>query len=160
MKESIESFIERHEGRRKKPYKCPAGANTIGVGWNMDANPLPKTIADYLKKHGEITDDMINILLNISVSNAIKDCLDLFPTWDNISLNRKMALIDFVFNIGKHRTGHFVNTVAAINTGRWEDAADGIRKSLYWKQLGGDPPGTDDGKLERPEEIAELIEVG
>lgn len=157
---TIEQFIEKHEGRSKKPYKCTAGANTIGVGWNMDANPLPKNIADYLKKHGEITDTMIDILLSLSVKNAISDCLDLFPNWDNISVNRRMALIDFVFQLGKHRTSHFINTIAAINTGRWADAAEGIRKSLYWKQLGGDPPGTDDGKLERPEEVAEMIEVG
>jgi GH24 family phage-related lysozyme (muramidase) len=159
-KETIEKFIERHEGRRNKPYKCPASKNTIGVGWNFDDNPLPKSIADYLEVHGEITDDMVNLLLSLSVKNAIKDCLDLFPTWDSISLKRRMALIDFVFQLGKHRTSHFVNTIAAINTGRWEDAAEGIRKSLYWKQLGGDPPGTDDGKLERPEEIANMILEG
>jgi len=26
--------------------------------------------------------------------------------------------------------------------------------------LGGDPPGTDDGKLERPEEVAKLLREG
>jgi len=145
----IEQFIEKHEGRRKKPYKCPAGANTIGVGWNMDANPLPKTIADYLKKHGEITDDMINILLNISVSNAIKDCLDLFPTWDDISLNRRMALIDFVFQLGKTRASKFVHTIAAINTGRWEDAAENMKESAWAKQC-----------PKRAQEITDLIEAG
>jgi lysozyme len=146
---TIENFIEKHEGRRKKPYKCPAGANTIGVGWNMDANPLPKTIADYLKKHGEITDDMINILLNISVSNAIKDCLDLFPTWDDISLNRRMALIDFVFQLGKTRASKFVHTIAAINTGRWEDAAENMKESAWFKQV-----------PKRAQEITDLIEAG
>ncbi len=146
---TIENFIEKHEGRRKKPYKCPAGANTIGVGWNMDANPLPKTIADYLKKHGEITDDMINILLNISVSNAIKDCLDLFPTWDGISLNRRTALIDFVFQLGKTRASKFVHTIAAINTGRWEDAAERMKESAWFKQV-----------PQRAQEITEMLEVG
>jgi lysozyme len=146
---TIESFIEKHEGRRKKPYKCPAGANTIGVGWNMDANPLPKTIADYLKKYGEITDDMINILLNISVSNAIKDCLDLFPTWDDISLNRRMALIDFVFQLGKTRASKFVHTIAAINTGRWEDAAENMKESAWFKQV-----------PKRAQEVTDLIEAG
>jgi lysozyme len=149
MKESIESFIERHEGRRKKPYKCPAGANTIGVGWNMDANPLPKPIAEYLKKHGEITDDMINILLNISVSNAIKDCLDLFPTWDNITLNRRMALIDFVFQLGKTKALKFHHTIAAINTGRWEEAVEYMRESVWFKQV-----------PKRAQEVTDLIEAG
>jgi len=158
--ENIEQFITRHEGKRKKPYKCPAGFKTIGVGWNIDANPLPKKIADYLKEHGEITDHMIDDLLRISIGVAVSDCIKLFPDFEKFSDNRRMALIDFVFNLGGHRTSRFVNTIAAINTGRWEDAAAGIRKSLYWKQLGGDPPGTDDKRLERPEEVANLIEVG
>lgn len=158
--ETIEQFITRHEGRRRKPYKCPAGFNTIGVGWNMDANPLPKKIRDYLKEHGEITDKMVDDLLRISIGVAVTGCLDLFPDFEKFSDNRRMALIDFVFNLGEHRTSHFVNTIAAINTGRWEDAAQGIRKSLYWKQLGGDPPEADDKKLERPEEVANLIEMG
>jgi len=158
--ETINQFIERHEGRRNKPYKCTAGKNTIGVGWNFDDNPLPKKIRDYLKAHGEITDAMIDELLKISIGIAIQGCEDLFPEFEKFSENRRMALIDFLFNLGGHRTSHFINTIAAINTGRWEDAAAGVRKSLYWKQLGGDPPGTDDGKLERPEEIADMIEVG
>ena len=160
MRETIEQFITIHEGRKNKPYRCSKGFLTIGVGWNIDANPLPKKIRDYLKEHGEITNAMIDELLKISIGIAVQGCKDLFPDFDKFSENRKMALIDFMFNLGEHRTSHFVHTIAAINTGRWEDAAEGIRKSLYWKQLGGDPPGTDDGKLERPEEIANMILEG
>jgi len=29
-----------------------------------------------------------------------------------------------------------------------------------YAQLGGDPPGTDDGKLERPEELARMMREG
>lgn len=146
---TIEQFIEKHEGRKKKPYKCPAGFKTIGVGWNMEANPLPKEIADYLKEHGEITDTMIDILLNISVKNAISDCLDLFPNWDSISLNRRMALIDFVFQLGKTKASKFIHSIAAINTGRWEDAAKEMRQSAWAKQTPN-----------RAEEVTELIEAG
>lgn len=39
-------------------------------------------------------------------------------------------------------------------------AAEQVRDSEYWRQLGGDPGGTDDGKLERPEEIAAMLREG
>lgn len=148
---TIEQFIEKHEGRRKKPYPDTSKPPkmTIGVGWNMDDNPLPKNIADYLKKHGEITDAMIDLLLSLSVKNAISDCLDLFPTWDNISLNRRMALIDFVFQLGKTRASKFVHTIAAINTGRWEDAAENMKESVWFKQV-----------PQRAQEVTEMLEVG
>jgi len=112
---TIEEFIEKHEGRRKKPYKCSAGANTIGVGYNFDANPLPKNIADYLKAHGEITDAMIAQLLKESILTAVLDCGDLFPDFDNFSDNRRMALIDFVFQLGKHRASQFIHAIADVS---------------------------------------------
>lgn len=71
---TICEFIEKHEGRQNKPYKCPAGFNTIGVGWNIDAHPLPERIAKYLKQHGEITDEMIDELLKKSLVRTYYDC--------------------------------------------------------------------------------------
>ena len=146
---TIEQFIDKHEGDRLKPYKCPAGANTIGRGWNFDANPLPKPIADYLKEHGCITQEMSDLLLSLSVKNAISDCLDLFPNWDDISVNRRTALIDFVFQVGKTKASKFVHAIAAINTGRWEDAANHMRQSAWAKQT-----------PKRAVEVTDLIEAG
>ena len=39
MHEAIERLIV-HEGLRLKPYKCPAGYLTIGVGRNVETNPI------------------------------------------------------------------------------------------------------------------------
>lgn len=157
FREKLNAMIDRHEGNRLKVYRCQAGHKTISRGWNMDANPLPKNIRDYLAKNGRITPEMSDELMTIAIDRAISDCYRLFPEFDTFTDNRRMALIDFVFQLGLSRSSQFIHTIAAINRGHWEDAAEGIRKSLYWKQLGGDPPGTDDGKLERPEEIALMI---
>lgn len=153
-------MLARHEGRKNKVYKCPAGYNTIGVGWNIDANPLPMGIAEFLRVNGFITDDMIEDLLDISIDVATKNCKRLYPNFSKLSVTRQNALIDFMFNVGIGTAAGFHNTNLAINEGRWEDAAKGLRKSLYWRQLGGDPEGTDDGKLERPEEIAQMLIEG
>ena len=147
--ETIEQFITRHEGRKLKPYKCTAGHWTIGVGWNMDANPLPKDIRDYLKAHGSITNEMVDKLLDISINQAVKDCHKLFPEFESFSPNRKMALTDFVFQLGLSRSSAFVNTIAAINTGRWEDAVKEMRDSNWFKQVPN-----------RAKEVTELIEEG
>lgn len=147
--ETIEQFITRHEGRRNKPYKCPAGFNTIGVGWNFDANPLPKKIADYLKEHGEITDKMIDQLLRDSIGTAVSDCLKLFPNFEEFSDNRRMALIDFVFQLGLSRASKFVKSIGYINNEKWELAAQNMRLSLWAKQV-----------PKRAEEVCHLLEVG
>jgi lysozyme len=132
---TVYELIEKHEGRRKRKYRCPAGAWTIGVGWNMDANPLPEDIAAYLKQHGEITEKMIDRLLVISVKRATEDCHYLFPDFDNFTENRRMALVDFVFQLGLTRAKRFVHSIAAMNTGRWEEAAARMRESLWFRQV-------------------------
>ena len=146
---TVYELITKHEGRRKKPYKCTAGKKTIGIGWNYDDNPLPVYIAAYLKKHGEITDEMINYLLDISVGRAIDDCRTLFPDFDGFSINRQMALTDFVFQLGRKTASTFVNSIAMINTGRWEEAAENMMKSRWATQT-----------PKRAEEVTDLIAAG
>jgi lysozyme len=148
---NTEEFIEGHEGRRNKPYKDNAvpPKKTIGVGWNMDAHPLPPVMQNYLKQNGEITDAMVDQLLEISIEAATSDCESLFPDFDNFSDDRKMALIDFVFQLGLTKAGKFVHAVAAINTGRWADAAAEMMNSEWAKQVPS-----------RAEEVTDLVENG
>ena len=96
---TIYSLLEKHEGRKHKPYRCTGGKRTIGIGHNFDDNPLPQHIADYLKKNGQITDDMVDELLETDILHATADCCVLFPGFDSFSERRKMALVDFVFQL-------------------------------------------------------------
>lgn len=160
LKEKAKPSIRRREGYRNYVYKCSKGYNSIGYGFNVDANPLPGDIRVYLQKHGVILPEMAERLLDICVSSAIRACERLYPEFHTFSERRQLALLDLAYNMGETRLRKFTNTNHAINRGEWELAANGIKRSLYWTQLGGDPPGTDDGKLERPEEIAQMIREG
>jgi lysozyme len=146
---TVYEFIEKHEGRRKRVYQCPAGANTIGVGWNMDANELPQDISHFLAQNGYITDEMIDRMLKTSVRQAVADCRVLFPNFDGIDDARRMALTDFVFQLGFRRARQFRKAIAAINTGRWEDAANEMRDSLWFTQTS-----------RRAQEVTDIIETG
>ena len=146
---TIYDLIEKHEGRKNKPYKCTAKHWTIGVGWNLDANPLPEDIAFYLKQNGEITDDMIDRLLQISVGAAVVNCHRLFPGFDKFAENRRMALTDFVFQLGYAGARCFIKTIAAINANNWEGAAREMEKSNWFYQT-----------TNRAAEIINMIEGG
>lgn len=156
----IRELITRHEGKFNKEYLCPAGKRTIGIGHNLEAHPLPEFMQKYLDEHGEITDEMINSLFAGDVMEAIGGCMKLYPQFNLFSEARRLALVDFLFNVGLTTAKTFINTNKDINAGNWKSAAERLRGSLYWRQLGGDPPGTDDGKLERPEEIYKMILEG
>lgn len=135
MEPVLKDMLERHEGRRDKPYYCTAGKLTIGVGHNIDANGLPNEIQDFLDTNGFITDEMIDELLEDDIAVAASYCYKLYPLFDIFSDNRQFALLDFMFNVGYGTAKTFVNTNKAINDERWEDAADNFQKSLWYKQV-------------------------
>lgn len=143
-----EMFI-RHEGLKLKPYKCPAGYLTIGIGHNIDANGLPDDIRAYLDKNGCITEDMATDLLSDDLKTAYNGCIELYPQYDNFSEGRQAALIDFVFNVGIGTARTFKNTKKAINEGRWEDAAKALENSLWYKQVGN-----------RAKEVVKMVREG
>lgn len=160
MNESLRKLLIRHEGWRNTPYKCARNFLTIGVGHNYTVNPLPKEMEEFLFDNGYLTNQMVEQLFQSDVLAATRDCKRLYKEFDSFSENRRNALIDFVFNVGYQTARSFIKTNKAINSGDWKLAAEGIRSSLYWKQLGGDTPGKDDGKCERPEEIVNMILEG
>jgi len=156
----LREMLIRHEGWKKKPYPCTAGEMTIGVGWNMDDVPLPPDVASYLRMNGSITDAMVARLLVISTDTAERQARAIFQDFPKFSERRQAALADMIFNLGSTRFLKFKKTITAVKCGDWEEAARQINDSAYWRELGGDPAGTDDGKLERPEEIAAMVRQG
>ena len=162
MDELLMNMIERREGRKNKPYRCPAGFLSIGVGHNMEARPLPRDMQAFLDNHGYITDGMVDQLLIADLADATRDAVEVVgvKTWEGLSLARQYAIIDMAFNLGAGGLRKFRRFLTAVRAGEWTRAADEIRASRYYRQLGGDPAGTDDGRLERPEEIMRMIETG
>jgi lysozyme len=147
--ESLRNLIVRHEGWKRRPYRCPSGHRTIGVGWNLDAWPLPPDIASYFHVHGEITDGMIDRLLTLSIDTATLGCREIFKGFDSFTERRKMALIDMCFNLGAFGLLGFKRMRRAIEKGDWTAAAKEVEDSLYYKQVPS-----------RAEEIMEMVRVG
>jgi lysozyme len=136
IKKRLKDQLKLHEGVKHKVYKCPAGHNTIGVGWNLDSNALPLYIKEYLNKNGEITDPMIEVLLDRSVDNAIADCRSLYINYDKFSEDRQIALANFLFNVGLSVALDFKKANKYINEENWSLAALELKDSKWYKQTG------------------------
>lgn len=133
---NIREMLKRHEGVRLKPYLCPAGKHTIGVGWNYDANKLPPDIESYLRMYGEILPEMAERLLDISIETATLQCRSIYPGFDSYPEARRFALIDFVFNVGAGTAMNFKRMLAAIARKDWDAAADEMHASGWFRQVG------------------------
>jgi GH24 family phage-related lysozyme (muramidase) len=142
-------MLIRHEGYRFLAYLCPADHWSIGVGHNLDAKPLKGDMHTFYALYGYITESMLERLFNEDVEEAINGCRALYPAFDDFRIRRQNALTDFLFNVGVGTARTFKTTNRAINEGRWQDAANGLRNSKYYKQVKG-----------RGETIARMIEEG
>lgn len=133
MTNLIDQLI-RHEGLRLKPYKDTMGKLTIGVGRNLDDVGISEQEAKML-------------LLN-DIERAKSDCMKNLPFFSKLSETRQNVLINMCFNMGIGGLLKFKNTLKAIEEGRYNDAAQGMRDSLWAKQVKG-----------RAEELAKQMEV-
>ena len=124
------------EGYEQFVYKCPAGFNTIGFGYNLDANPLHLSsieINHYFRTGmPEIEAERLLILM---INLCIKDLKNFFICWENICKARQDALINMAFNLGLTRFLKFKKFIAFIEAGDFSSASKEGLNSLWAKQL-------------------------
>ena len=112
------------EGLRLKPYRCTAGKLTIGYGRNLDDVGISERIADEMLKE------------DLEVAKKICQRIfgNLFDTW---SENRQLGWINLAYNLGQVRLSKFKNTIRAAQIEDWFEVENGLRQSLWFKQVKG-----------------------
>lgn len=123
--EEFKQELEKDEGRVRHAYQDSLGYWTIGVGRLIDK-----------RLGGGLRDDEINYLLNNDVEEAHVTAQKLVKNFDDLTSNRKAVILHLAFNLGYTKLVKFVNTLKAVNEGRWEDAARGMENSLWYRQVG------------------------
>lgn len=123
FKEKAEDLIKKHEGLRLDPYRCTAGALTIGYGHNLDSNG--------------ITEEVAQILLEDDILNAIKDLTSVFgqTVFDKMHPDVKAVMVDMMFNLGKARFSKFANMIDAVKREDWPRVIREMRSSMWYVQV-------------------------
>jgi lysozyme len=142
--------LKRHEGDKLRAYKCTANHWTIGVGYNLDANPLRLSafeIADF-KKNG-ITQLISDHLTNLMV-DAVEDSLvKKLGFYSALSEPRQTVLLNMAYNMGLMGLLKFEHTLKLIKSGDYEMAAIEMLNSTWAKQVKG-----------RAKELSEQMRAG
>lgn len=119
----LSKTLNHSEGRRHKAYRDTVGKLSIGVGRNLDDKGLRDCEIDYM--------------LENDIDEVIGD-LDLaLPWWRDMSTRRQEVLADMCFNLGLTKLMGFKNTLAAMKAGNFKLAAQGMRASLWARQVKG-----------------------
>ncbi|MEA2061032.1 MAG: glycoside hydrolase family protein [Thermodesulfobacteriota bacterium] len=132
-----------HEGLELKPYKCPAGKLTIGVGRKgiteqeavmLLENDIQECIADLQKI---FQDDQGN-----------QDNQDKENRFDKLPEPAQRVLVDMRFNLGFKGFRKFKKMIKAVRQQDFTTAAKEMKDSLWYTQVG-----------KRAETLAEMMQI-
>lgn len=135
-KQCIEQ-IKIDEGFRSKVYKDTKGLDTVGYGYNLDANPqrLSSSQIKAIRAKG-ITEEFAEQLLLAEI-NDVENRLHLqLDFWSKLTVVRKDVLINMAYNLGVAGLLQFRHTLQLIRFGKYSEAADAMLASLWAKQVG------------------------
>lgn len=119
----VKEQLVRHESLKLKPYCCPSGKLTIGVGRNLEDRGISQKEAF--------------ILLENDILSCESELLDeLSEVYSGLNETRKSVLLNMCFNLGISGLLGFKNTLAFIGAGDFERAANGMLASKWAKQVG------------------------
>lgn len=110
------------EAMKLKPYRCTAGALTIGVGRNLDDVGLTKEEALYL--------------LDNDIRRVCEELDRRLPWWRTLSDARRRAVANMAFNLGTVRLLGFRKALTALEAGDYVKAADEFYNSRWSGQVG------------------------
>jgi lysozyme len=115
--------LRRHEAMRLKPYRDTVGKLTIGVGRNLDDNGIRAIEADFMLRND--VDEVMHALYRR------------LPWISSLTQDRQAVLINMSFNLGLDGLLQFKNTLAAIEQGNYDNAAQRMLQSKWATQVKG-----------------------
>ena len=111
-----------HEDLRLKPYRCPAGNLTIGVGRNLDAHGISRAEA--------------MLMLKNDIERSVKEAHRIVSGFQSLDEVRQAVLIDMIFNLGATRFMQFKKFLTAIADTDFSTAAFAMEESRWCGQVG------------------------
>ena len=118
---TIKDLLIKHEDLKLKPYICPAGKLTIGVGRNIEDNGISEDEAIYM--------------LENDIKRVEHELKDIFPDFDELPENVRLVLIDMDFNLGKSRFLTFKKMIQAVKEHNWEAMIREMKNSRWCEQV-------------------------
>ena len=119
---ALRTQIQQDEGLRLTPYRDTNGKLSIGYGRNLTDRGISPPEADLLLDHD----------LTLARSEVLLHC----PWTSTLDGPRHAVLVAMAYNMGMTRVLEFTQTLAAVEAGRYEDAARAMMDSRWATQVG------------------------
>ena len=145
--DATKKMIIQHEGKVNFPYKDSKGLWTIGVGhligngktlpaeydaWKNNGGPYDKNN----NKSPAMTDEQVMALFEKDFESH-KKMAEKTPGWNLANESGQAAMIDLAYNLGGSWYKSWKDTSAALESGDFEKAANGLKNSKWYEQVKG-----------------------
>lgn len=126
MVNTPEALIAFEEGRRHDAYVDTLGYWTNGIGHRY---------TDSASHEGDVWDDAkIDATFAEDYARAHDGIKAALPWFDQVDAVRQAYVISMAFQMGVAGVLQFQHTLQALRDQRWNDAAGGVRASLWHRQ--------------------------
>lgn len=130
MISNIKDQLVRDEGVRLEKYLDSRGFWTIGVGHNLDANPLPFDISN------GITFAQATQILDDDIARVTSKLFADLPWLQNLDIVRQGVFLNMSFNMGVGGILEFHHDLADTEAGNYIQAAADMKASAWYVQVG------------------------
>jgi lysozyme len=137
----VEALVAKHEGYRRQVYTDTRNKPTIGYGFNL-ADP---TAIDTCEAHELNLSDLLNgvpisptdawAVMADQILAAQFSATKIFPNFDQLPDKVQAVIVDMIFQMGQPVFLEFKGTIAAINEGKFDVAANRMRQSAWFLQV-------------------------
>ena len=138
MKQKIIELWKQDEGFRTHVYKDTMGIDTVGYGYNLEANPakLSATEIALIHVHG-ITEERAEELLKEEVEKTFQHLADDLDFFNDLPEDAQIVFVDMAYNMGVKGVEQFKTMLADAEHGDFEKAAQDGLNSRWAKQVHG-----------------------
>lgn len=125
--EKLKRMMILEEGQRNQPYddstgkrvRAPYGNITIGIGRNLDANPL--------------STDIIERIFQEDAEWALETATRSVNNFTKLSENQQLGILNMIFNLGATKFNLFCNMIEAIEANNFDKAVTDLKDSQYFR---------------------------
>jgi lysozyme len=129
--EKLINDLEVDEGCKFEIYNDHLGYPTFGIGHLITEND---------PEHGQplgtpIDVDRVREAFEKDVDRVRMDCLKLYPNFTSLPDDAQLIIANMMFNMGLPRLSQFKKMKAAIDAGDWDEAANQMEDSRWYRQV-------------------------
>jgi lysozyme len=139
MNSQLLADLERDEGYRANAYLDTEQIWSLGIGRNLEANPLTGAEWKQLLDAGELAVSISLAGARRLVRNALPaiavQCAGTFTWWATLDEARRDVIANLAYNMGLRKLIGFAEMLRAMHARDYDRAADELQDSRWFRQV-------------------------